>query len=255
MTPVPAPERSGLVSVAVEQHATGNHDDQFTAALVEFTRGLTQQHTVEAVLQHLSDYCRGMLPSSGVGVLLLEEQQLTVATTNSEIGDVVEQVEVELEEGPCVDAARTGQPVYVPDLAAAEARYPRFVPRALDAGARAIHALPMTGHGELVGSLNIVSSEPTVMSEAQLSSAQMLCDVAVSYIFAVRLHEETSELAGQLQNALDARVLIEQAKGVLAERHGESMVEAFQRLRGHARSRSTAVREIARQVVEDHLPL
>lgn len=232
---------------------TKQQDGQIAQALVEFIEGLTRQHTVEAVLNNLADYCLRILPADGVGVLLLEEQHLTVATTNSEVGDAVESLEVELEEGPCVECVRVGHPVLVPDLAAAAERYPRFVPRALDAGAHAIHALPMTGHGELVGSLDIVSLKPIEMSDADLSTARMLCDVAVSYIFAVQLHEETSRLASQLQNALDTRVLIEQAKGMLAERHGLPLGEAFDRLRRHARNRGTPVREIARQVVEERL--
>lgn len=238
-----------------DDQATQQHDERVAAVLVDFIRALTQQHTVEGVLGLLADFCLEMLPVDGVGVLLLEEQQLTVATTNSQVGEAVERLEVELEEGPCVECVRVGHPVFVPDLAAAASRYPNFVPRALEAGARAIHALPMTGHGELVGSLNIVSAKPNELSETELSTARMLSDVAVSYIFAVRLHEETSQLAGQLQNALDTRVLIEQAKGVIAERHGDSMSDAFERLRQYARSQSTAVREIARQVVEDELDL
>lgn len=232
---------------------TPRQDAEIADALVAFIQELTRLHSVESVLQTMSDHCRALLPADGVGVLLLKEQQLTVATTNSEVGDTVERLEVELEEGPCVECVRAGRPIYVPDLAAAADRYPRFVPRALEAGAGAIHALPMTGHGELVGSLNIVSLAPTEMSETHLSAARMLSDVAVSYIFAVRLHEETSELAGQLQNALDTRVVIEQAKGRLSERHGETPTAAFERLRRHARSKSTPVREIARRVVEGDL--
>ena len=229
-----------------EERSREQQDEQVSNALVEFIKALTQQHTVEGVLELLADYCLEMLPVDGVGVLLLEEQQLTVATTNSKVGDAVERLEVELEEGPCVECVRVGHPVFVPDLAAATDRYPNFAPRALEAGAGAIHALPMTGHGELVGSLNIVSASPRELSDTGLSTARMLCDVAVSYIFAVRLHEETSELAGQLQNALDTRVLIEQAKGIMSERHGDSMSDAFERLRKYARSRNMPVREYGR---------
>lgn len=234
---------------------TPPQDGQIAGALVEFIQALNEQHTVEAVFECLGDYCLSILPVDGVGVLLLEEQQLTVATTNSEVGDAVESLEVELEEGPCVECVRVGHPVLVSDLAAAADRYPRFVPRALEAGAHAIHAVPLTGQGEMVGSLDIVSLSPSELSDADLSTARMLADIAVSYIFAVRLHEETSRLAGQLQNALDTRVLIEQAKGMLAERHGIPLGEAFERLRRHARNESTPVREIARRVVEDALRL
>lgn len=232
---------------------TTHDDEQIADALVEFIRELTRHQTVEAVLRGLGDYCARMLPADGVGVLLLEDQALRVATTNSEVGDAVETLEAELQEGPCVECVRTGHPIFVTDLATAADRYPRFVPRALEAGAGAIHAIPITGGGELVGSLNIVSLTPTEIDGAQLRAARMLSDVAVSYIFAVRLHEETSRLADQLQNALDTRVLIEQAKGMLVERHGETLGEAFERLRRHARSKSTPVREIARQVVEESL--
>src|SRR3546814_14157688 len=89
----------------------------------------------------------------------------------------------------------------------------------------------MTGNGGLVGSLNLVSLAPTEISESDLRTAQMLSDIAVSYIFAVRVHAETSKLADQLQNALDTRVVIAQAKGILSERHGESMTASFARLR------------------------
>lgn len=234
---------------------TTRHDDQIADALVAFIQELTEQRTVETVLECMADHCRDLLPADGVGVLLLQEQQLTVATTNSAVGDAVEALEVELEEGPCVECVKVGHPIFVPDLAAAADRYPRFVPRALEVGAGAIHALPMTGHGELVGSLNIVNLVPTELSETSLSAARMLSDVAVSYIFAVRLHEETSALADQLQNALDTRVLIEQAKGMLSERHGESLDDAFDRLRRNARSQSSPVREIARDIVAGDLKI
>lgn len=228
-------------------------EDQIAGVVVEFVRDLTRDHTVAAVLNHLGDRCRDLLSVAGVGVLLLEDGRLSVATCNSEIGDRVETLEVELEEGPCAECVRVGHNVYAPDLAAVTDRYPHFAPRALEAGAGSIHAVPMTGHGELVGSLNIIDSAPRELTGAELSAARMLSDVAVSYIFAVRLHEETSKLAGQLQNALDSRVIIEQAKGMLAQRHGEPLADAFERLRRYARSRSTPVREIARQIVEDGL--
>src|SRR3546814_4988739 len=83
--------------------STPSKDDPVAEDLVEFIRQLTQQTTVEAVLQRLGDFCTEILPVDGVGVLLLQEQFLTVATTNSEVGDAVEALEVELEEGPCVE--------------------------------------------------------------------------------------------------------------------------------------------------------
>ncbi len=232
---------------------TPDHD--LAAVLSEFARGLGRHESVEAVLQDLGDYCTRLLPVDGVGVLLLEEGSLTVATTNSPEGERIESLEVELDEGPCVECVRTGRTVVVADLRTASDRYPRFAPRAVAAGAGAIYALPMTGRGELLGALDIVNRAPADLSADDLATAQMLTDVAVSYIFAVRLHEQSTRLAAQLQNALDARVVIEQAKGMLAERHGEDVQSAFDRLRRHARSNNVKVRSVAEQTVAGSLHL
>ena len=231
-------------------------DDRYVAqALVEFARGLTENHSIEAVLQALGDFCTELLPVDGVGVLLLEDDDLTVATTNSPEGDAIEHLEVELGQGPCIESVRSGHPVLVPDLAHFRDRWPEFVPRAMDAGVGAIHALPLSGRGSTVGALDMLSRTPQELSSTELGTAQMLSDVAVSYIYTVRLHEETTQLASQLQNALDVRVVIEQAKGMLAERHGEDLPAAFERLRRQARSTNTTVRDVAEKVVLDRVRL
>jgi GAF domain-containing protein len=223
--------------------------DYVARALVGFAAGLAENRTVEAVLQALGDYCTELLPVDSVGVLLVEDGDVTVATTNTPEGDAVEGLEVELGEGPCIDSIRTGHAVAVPDLAQAADRFPAFVPRALEAGIRSIHAVPMAGRGEVVGSLDVMAREATELSKTELATAQMLADVAVSYIFTVRMHEESTKLAAQLQEALDNRVVIEQAKGILFERHGGTMADAFDRLRSYARSHNQNVRQVAEQVV------
>jgi len=224
-------------------------------ALVDFARSLQDCTSVEAVLQRLGDACLELLPVTGVGVLLAEDGDLTVATTNSREGEEVERLEAALGDGPCVRALRSGAVVVETDLREAVDRYPEFVPRALEAGVRSIHALPLSGRGEVVGAVDIVHREPLDLPAGDVAAAQMLADVAVSYIFAVRLHEESSRLASQLQRALDTRVVIEQAKGILAERHGEPMPQAFERLRRHARGNNATVREVASQVVDGSLRL
>lgn len=220
------------------------------AALVDFARELSDCTTVEAVLERLSDACVAILPVAGVGVLLAQDGDLTVATTNSPAGETAERLEADLAEGPCIEALRAGAVVIESDLAEARDRYPRFVPRALEAGIGSIHGLPLTGRGEMVGVVDIVAEEPLHLPAADIAVAQMLADVAVSYIFAVRLHEESTRLASQLQRALDTRVVIEQAKGMLAERHGESPRDAFERLRREARGTNRAVREVANAVID-----
>ena len=223
--------------------------------LVDFAQDLGTCASVEAVLHHLSDRCMSLLSVAGVGVLLAEDGDLTVATTNSEVGEVAERLEVELTEGPCIEALRSGAVVIVPDLRRSVDRYPKFAPAALDAGVGSIHGLPLSGRGEMVGVLNIVHTEPLDLPAADIATTQMLADVAVSYILSVRMHEESSRLASQLQRALDTRVVIEQAKGVLAERHGVTMSDAFERLRRHARSNNMTVRDVAADVLAGDLKL
>ena len=225
------------------------------AALVDFAQQLADCASVEGVLQRLSDQCLAMLPVDGVGILLAEDGDLSVATTNSELGERAERLEVELREGPCIDALRAGAVVVATDLSKAVHRYPKFAPAAMEAGIGSIHALPLTGRGEMVGVVDVVSADRLDLPAEEVGTAQMLADVAVSYIFAVRLHEESSRLASQLQRALDTRVVIEQAKGILAERHGETLQQAFERLRRHARSNNRSVRDTAGAVLEGELQL
>jgi len=223
--------------------------------LVEFARDLAGCSSVQAVLQHLGDSCLRLLPVSGVGVLLADDGDLTVATTNSELGEAAERAEVECGEGPCVEALRSGAFVPVPDLEASRDRYPLFASRALPAGIRSVHGVPLSGRGEMVGVLNIVHDEPLDLDAGHVATAQMLADVAVSYILSVRMNEESTKLASQLQRALDTRVVIEQAKGILAERHGEALSKAFDRLRRHARGNNVTVRDVAAEVISGELRL
>jgi GAF domain-containing protein len=230
-----------------------NHD--IGTALVDFARGLSECESVEDVLQDLSDFCSRLLPVTGVGILLVEDGELEVGTTNSPEGEAVEALEVDLGQGPCVDCLRAGKAVVVPDLRETADRWPDFVPKALEIGIHSIHALPLTGRGELLGAMDIVSRDPLDLDAAELATAQMLADVAVSYILAMKLHEQSSQLASQLQRALDTRVVIEQAKGILSERHGEELTASFERLRRHARANNRSVRDVAGDLVEGGLRL
>lgn len=228
---------------------------ELSRALVEFSARLVSDMTVESVLKDLADFATRLLPVSGIGILLAHDGDLSVATTRSAEGERVEDLEVSLGEGPCVDAARTGKTTVVRDLRGWLHRYPRFAPAALDMGVSCIYALPLTGQGEVFGALDVINRDPIDLPDVDVDAARMLCDVAVSYILAARLHEETSVLAEQLQGALDRRVLIELAKGMLIERHSITPDEAFDRIRRYARHHNLHAREAARRVAEDGLRL
>lgn len=217
---------------------------------------MSGEHRVEAVFRTLGDYCTELLAVDGIGVLLLEDAKLVVATANSGPGEMVERLEAELEEGPCTDALRTSALVAVPDLAAETGRWPNFAPRALAAGVHSIHGLPMGGRSGLpIGALNIITVERRALVDDELRIADMLSDVAVAYLVSIRAGEQANELAGHLQRALDSRVVIEQAKGVLVGRHGGTMEAAFDRLRGHARATHRRLHDVARDVCAGTLDL
>jgi hypothetical protein len=244
--------------MTTESHETGARPAarELGVVLAEFAQTMSEEQTTEAVLSRLGDYCTELLPVEGVGVLLADGHgNLMVGTANSEMGQLVEQLEADLHEGPCTSCVESGQPVPVPDLAAATDRFPRFAPPALDAGVRALYALPMTVRSEVIASLNIVLAEPGPLGAEELATAQLLADVGISYIANSRLLNEKSALAEQLQRALDSRILLEQAKGALAERHRISLDEAFERLRSHARSKRQKVHEAAREVLAGEVEL
>ena len=210
----------------------------------------------ETILQALGDHCTELLGVDGAGVLFItQDGELTVGTANSELGRLVEEAEVELREGPCTDSATSGEQVSVPDLAEARDRYPAFAERCLPAGVRAVHALPMFHRSGWVGALNVASREPGDLDPQQVNKAQLLVEVTVAYLANSRAFEQQTETARQLQGALDSRVIIEQAKGKLAERHRIGIEEAFERLRSHSRSSRTKLRQVAADVINGDLDL
>lgn len=221
--------------------------------LAEFAQTVAEQPSAHTILERLGNYCTELLPVHGVGVLLREGMAASVATANTEAGRIVEELEAELEEGPCTDAMRTGEQVIVPDLEQAVDQYPRFVPRALEAGVRSIHALPLTLRTEPAGSLDIIARDVLDLTAAQLATAQLLGDVTMSYLANSRAFEERTRLANQLQQALDSRVIIEQAKGIVSERHGLSVSDAFERVRRYARSNGLKLHDVAGAVVRGDL--
>ncbi len=224
--------------------------------LTEFARTLADRASVAEVFEALADYTTMLLGVEGVGVLLLEEGSLVVATASTELARSIEHLEAELAEGPCTESIRTASHVLVPDLRAALDQYPNFAPRALELGAVGIHGLPIGGRANLpIGSIDIITTGPLALSEVGLRTADMLAEVAVSYLVTIRAHEDASQLATQLQTALDGRIVIEQAKGVLVGRYGLSFEDAFERMRRYARQRGLAIRDVSQLVRDGELDL
>jgi GAF domain-containing protein len=173
--------------------------------------------------------------------------------SSSETMRVLELFEIQAQEGPCLDCYRTGEPVANEDLEAANSRWPRFSAEALAAGFRSVHALPMRLRGTVIGSLNLFHIDPGEMRHADVDAAQAFADVATIAILQHRATVEAQVLNEQLNHALNSRVVIEQAKGIVAERQGLDMPQAFDTLRRYARNHNLRLVDVATDVIGGRL--
>ena len=165
----------------------------------------------------------------------------------------MELFELQAQEGPCLDCYRTGKPVVNQDLAVTNGRWPRFTSEALAAGFHSVHALPMRLRGAVIGALNLFHVERGKMRQVDIDSAQALADVATIAILQHRAALQAQILNEQLHHALNSRIVIEQAKGIIAERQHLNMEQAFSTLRSHARNHNRPLVEVAEAVIDGSL--
>jgi GAF domain-containing protein len=167
---------------------------------------------------------------------------------------LLELFQLQNDEGPCLECFRTGTPVVVPDLVREVGRWPRFATAAHRGGFGAVQALPMRLRDETVGALNLFRATPGPFDPSGTPIAQALADVATISLLQQRSSQRSTVLNEQLQTALNSRVLIEQAKGKLAERQNVDMERAFTALRGYARSHNRRLSDVARAFIDGSEP-
>jgi ANTAR domain/GAF domain len=222
--------------------------------LVELADTLVDDFDVVDPLTLLADRCVEALDVSAAGLMLVAPQgDLRVVASSNETMRIVELFELQSDEGPCVDCYRNGVPVVNQDLASIDGRWPRFAAVALAAGFRSAHALPMRLRGAVIGALNLFRAEVGELDAADVFAAQALADVATIAILQHRVGLQAHVVNEQLNEALNSRIVIEQAKGVIAERAGIDMDKAFSRLRHHARTNNLRLAEVARDVAQGAL--
>jgi GAF domain-containing protein len=218
--------------------------------LVELADTLVADFDVVDILTLLADRCVDVLGVGAAGLMLASpDGDLRVMASSDEAMRLLELFELQSHEGPCLDCYRTGQPVVNQDLAAVNGRWPRFAAEALGAGFHSVHALPMRLRGAVIGALNLLHRQPGAMPEADLVAGQALADVATIAILQYRASLEALLVNEQLQNALNSRVVIEQAKGMVAERRALDMEQAFATLRNHARNHNLRLVDVAHDVI------
>ena len=226
---------------------SGGREQLLSRAFVSLADSLVDDYDVIDLLDRLVGYSVELLAADAAGLMLADSQgQLRAAASSSESAEEIELLQLHAEEGPCVDCFRTATPVSVPDLADAGRRWPRFVAAIGQHGTYAsVHSVPLRLRGEALGALNLLHRTPGALPADDLALVQALADIATIAILSQRAIQRRDVVTEQLQTALDSRVIIEQAKGVLAQHSGIGMQEAFEMLRGYVRARNLPLRKVA----------
>jgi len=217
---------------------------------LELADTLVADFDIVDFLHTLADHCSELFQPAEAGVMLADQRGgLRVVASSSERARLLELYELMNQQGPCLDCFRTGTRVLAADLGDDEGRWPLFTREAMAAGFRSAHSLPLRFRSEVIGALNVFRLQPGILDDAALAGAQAMADIATISILQERTLREARVLAEQLQRALNSRVVIEQAKGVLAERAQINLDEAFDLLRTHARSHNRRLHDVATAVI------
>ncbi len=227
-------------------------DERLAQTFVELADTLVGGFDLMEFLHMLTERCVELLEVDAAGLLLADSDgvlQLVAAST--ERARVAELFQIQNDEGPCLECYRTGQPVIVPDITAgaAAARWPRFAVAAGEMGFAAVHAIPMRLRDQVIGTLNLFGTAADGLDPAVARAARALVDVATIGILQERATREQELVAGQLQVALNSRVIIEQAKGILAERMRVTPDQAFIVLRAYSRTNNHPLTRLAADVI------
>jgi GAF domain-containing protein len=219
--------------------------------LVEMTDTLLGDFDVVDLLTGLTDRCVNLLGVSASGVMLVSPSgELRLIAASSEAMRTLELFELQAQEGPCLDAFHTGEPIEHENLRSGGGRWPRFSAAALEAGFESVFALPLRLREQTIGALNLFSIEQAPMDERDVMIARAFADLATISVIQQGAAAESQRVNEQLSHALASRIVIEQAKGVVFERTGVDMAEAFSRLRSYARSHNLRLAEVARATVD-----
>lgn len=220
------------------------------------TGPVVDDHDVLDLLDGLVRVCVDLHGVAGAGLLLSDQRgQLQLVASSDEAAHALELVQVEHAQGPCVEAIHAGQAVTVTDLASAGARWPLFIDTASGLGYRSVSTLPMRLRDRTIGGLDLYASDVPALSSGNQRIAQALADATTVALLQQHSVEQASQLAEQLEKALGSRILIEQAKGILAERGGLSTDAAFASLRAYARNNNHRLSLLAESVVRGQAPL
>ncbi|MEC3995339.1 GAF and ANTAR domain-containing protein [Actinacidiphila sp. DG2A-62] len=226
-------------------------EQRMTEVFVEVADSLTDDFDLIDFLQQLSARCVELLDVAAVGILLADAHDtLQTMAASDEHTRLLELFALQHEQGPCVDCYRSGQARTDINLTDPEttSRWPQFAARAADTGFVAANVLPLRLRGRVIGALALFQTDPDPLSNGDITLAQALADVATIAILQQRTLDHSQVERAQLQYALTSRIVVEQAKGILAERWHVSPDAAFAAFRAYARAHNLRLAQLARDI-------
>jgi GAF domain-containing protein len=224
---------------------------RLAAIFVEVADTLVDDFDLIDFLHMLTDRAASLVDAAAVGILLAEpDGRLEFMAGSDENVKLLELFQLQNHEGPCLDAFRTAQPVSNVDLGAAGGRWPKFAPRATALGFQSVHAFPLRLRRQVIGAMNVFGARKGgTFEDTDVTVMQALADVASIALIQERAIRHGEVLTEQLQGALDSRVIIEQAKGAVAQARGVSVDDAFASIRSYARSNNRRLTDVAHTIV------
>ncbi len=235
---------------------TSSQNALLAERFVDLADTLVDDFDVVDLMDSLIRTCVELLDAPAAALLIPDPRgRLQIVASSSEETRLLELLQIQNDEGPCLDCVRTARPVNISEISSERARWPRFVEAAERGGFTSVHALPMRLRNETIGSLNLFRARPPALTDHEQRIAQALADVATIGILQQRSIAKSTQLADQLQAALNSRVIIEQAKGIVAEFGHLDMGGAFSALRAYSRDHNRKLAEVSADVVAGRLEL
>lgn len=218
--------------------------------LGRFAKTLVREYDIDDVLSELAGELQRILDVAGAGVMMVDgENNLRFVSSSDGTLKRLEDLQIELDEGPCLEAFRTGRRVIAEDLRD-DPDFPEFGPRAVEAGMLAVYSYPLHYEHRAFGALNLYRREPGALEEAQIELGAAVADIATLYLMHGSDDEQRERINRQLQGALDSRVIIEQAKGFVAAVLDITPNDAFDVIRAYARGNGHRLRQVAGEIIE-----
>lgn len=239
-----------------EPMVTISRPERVSAAFVKLAETLVADYDVLDLLHTLAEECVGLLDVAQAGLLLADPNgELQVLASTSEESQLVEILQLQAGEGPCMECYHSKTVITIDDIRALDGRWPGFQHAALSQGFRSVHAIPLRIHDRVIGAIGLFGTETGALSQEDAAIGQALADVATISLLQERNIRESHVVNDQLQRALNTRVIIEQAKGVISHTSSVDVSEAFNRIRAYARKHQRSLQETATDIVDRRLDL